>query len=165
MDGDAFFKCRSIKNCWNKYRLIKSWWLCIRHSCIKLCSSDIIVKLLRLIEQNAKNTLNLAFLSMCLYFLCTFLYAYNNCTINSESRITVLWSFLTWFSSLSGIHNKSQHNFTTSCLGGIFATTKEHYKSNNDNHRAFLRNFRNITGLEKGVTNLNFYWKMLLRVI
>ena len=91
---------------------------------LKLCSSDTINKLMNLISTNKEDPLNVGFMAMTLYFLRTFLCAYNGIDINSECRVTMLWSAMMWFSSLDGIHKTSKRNFITSCLGGIFLATQ-----------------------------------------
>jgi len=96
---------------------------------LKLCSSDTIAKLLSLIEQGSEDSKNIAFMALSLYFLNTFLCAYNTPNISSEGRVTMLWSSLMWFTSLSGINEKSQHNFVTSCLGGVFLSMQKKVKN------------------------------------
>ena len=86
---------------------------------LKLCSSDTIFKLLKLIEMGAEDPMNIAFMAMSLYFLRTFICAFNNHGIGSEARITMLWSSLMWFTSLNGIHEESLNNFSTACISGI----------------------------------------------
>ena len=45
--------------------------------------------------------------------------------INSEGRITMLWSVLMWFSSLDGVSKISKNNLITSCIGGIFLAVQK----------------------------------------
>ena len=87
---------------------------------LKLCSSNTINKLLNLLISSNKDPLNICFMAMTLYFLRSFICAYNTANLSCEGRVTMLWSALMWFSSLKGIHAQSKHNFVTSCLGGIF---------------------------------------------
>ena len=61
---------------------------------LKLCSSDTIFKLLKLIEMGAEDPMNIAFMATSLYFLRTFICAFNNHGIGSEARITMLWTSL-----------------------------------------------------------------------
>ena len=87
---------------------------------LKLCSSDTINKLFNLLITEKEDPLNIAFMAISLYFLRTFLCAYNSENINSEARVTMIWSVLMWFTSLDGVSKISKNNLTTSCLGGIF---------------------------------------------
>ena len=57
---------------------------------LKLCSSDTIFKLLKLIEMGGEVPMNITFMAMCLYFLRTFICAFNGDHISSEARITML---------------------------------------------------------------------------
>ena len=71
---------------------------------LKLCSSDTIFRLLKLIEIGGEDPLNIVLLmTMSLYFLRTFICAFNGDELSSEARITMLWSSLIWFTSLNGI--------------------------------------------------------------
>lgn len=92
---------------------------------IKICSGQTIGKSLSLVEDENKNPFTVAFITMTLYFLRTFICAYNGDDINPEGHVTMLWSSLMWFTSLDGIHLTSQNNFITSCLGGIFLALKK----------------------------------------
>ena len=92
---------------------------------LKLCSSDTIFKLLKMIEMGGEDPMNIVFMAMCLYFLRTFIRAFNGDEISSEDRITMLWSSLMWFISLNGVHEKSINNFTTACIGGVFLAMKK----------------------------------------
>ena len=74
---------------------------------LKLCSSDTISKLFKLIETGDEDPMNIAFMAICLYFLHTFICAFYDDDIGSEARIIILWSSLMWFSSLHSIHEKS----------------------------------------------------------
>ena len=96
---------------------------------LKLCSGETISKLLALIEQRSEDSKNIAFMSLSFYFLNTFLCAFNTSDISSEGRITMLWASLMWFTSLEGINEKTQHNFTTACLGGIFLSMQKKVKN------------------------------------
>ena len=77
---------------------------------LKLCSADKFSKLFKLLETGAEDQMNIAFMAMCLYFLHTFICAFNGDDIGSEAKKTMLWSSLMWFSSLDGIHEKSLNN-------------------------------------------------------
>ena len=92
---------------------------------LKLCSSDTIDKLLNLVVTSKEDPLNVSFVAITLYFLRTFICAYNTDNISSEGRITMIWSALMWFSSLEGISKISKNNFITSCLGGIFLAVQK----------------------------------------
>ena len=72
---------------------------------LKLCSSDTVSKLLKLIEEGCEDPLDIAFVSMCLYFLHTFICAFNCEDISTEGRVTMIWSSLMWFTSLHGIND------------------------------------------------------------
>ena len=87
---------------------------------LKLCSSDTILKLLKLIGTGAEDPMNIAFMAMSLYFLRTFICAFNGDQISAEARITMLWSSLMWFTPLDGIHEKYINNYTIACIGGVF---------------------------------------------
>ena len=92
---------------------------------LKLCSSDTINKLLNLVVTSKDDPLNVSFVAITLYFLRTFICAYNTDNINAEGRITMLWSALMWFSCLEVISKISKNNFITSCLGGIFLAVQK----------------------------------------
>ena len=92
---------------------------------LKLCSSETIDKLLNLVVTSKEDPLNVAFMAISLYFLRAFLCAYNTDHINSEGRITMLWSVLMWFSSLDGVSKISKNNLITSCIGGIFLAVQK----------------------------------------
>ena len=96
---------------------------------LKLCSSDTINKLMDLVVTSKEDPLNVAFVAITLYFLRTFLCAYNAEDINSEGRISMIWSALMWFSSLEGVSNISKNNLITSCLGGIFLAVQKKVKN------------------------------------
>ena len=96
---------------------------------LKLCSSDTIFKLLKLIEKGAEDPMNISFMAMTLYFLRTFVCAFNGDDLSSEARITMLWSSLMWFTSLNGIHDKSMNNFSTACIGGVFLAMQKRVKN------------------------------------
>ena len=96
---------------------------------LKLCSSDTINKLMDLVVTSKEDPLNVAFVAITLYFLRTFLCAYNADEINSEGRISMIWSALMWFSSLEGVSNISKNNLITSCLGGIFLSVQKKVKN------------------------------------
>ena len=51
---------------------------------LKLCSSDTIFKLLKMIEMGGEDPMNIVFMAMCLYFLRTFICAFNGDGISSE---------------------------------------------------------------------------------
>ena len=70
---------------------------------LKLCSSDTINKLLNLLVTEKEDPLNIAFMAISWYFLRTFLCAYNAESINSEARVTMIWSVSMWFTSLEGV--------------------------------------------------------------
>ena len=91
---------------------------------LQLCSSSTINKLLDLLLKSHEDPLNLSFMAITLYFLRSFICAYNSDNLGCEARVTILWSSLMWFSSLKGIHNQSKHNFVTACLGGIFLASQ-----------------------------------------
>jgi len=92
---------------------------------LKLCRSNTIDKLLNVILTSKEDPLNVAFMAISLYFLRTFICAYNADDINSEGQITMLWSALMWFSSLEGVSKVSKNNLITSCLGGIFLAIRK----------------------------------------
>ena len=96
---------------------------------LKLCSSAAILKLLRLIETGSEDIMNVAFMAMCLYFLRTFICAFNGEFLSSEARITMLWSSLMWSSSLNGIYSKSINNLSTACIGGVFLAMQKKVKN------------------------------------
>ena len=96
---------------------------------LKLCSSDTIFKLLNLIETGAEDPMNISFMAMTLYFLRTFVCAFNGDDLSSEARVTMLWSSLMWFSSLKGIHDTSMNNFSTACVGGVFLAMQKRVKN------------------------------------
>ena len=70
---------------------------------LKPCSSDTINKLMDLVLTTKEDPLNVAFVAITLYFLRTFLCAFNAEDINSEGQISMMWSALMWFSSLVGV--------------------------------------------------------------
>ena len=63
-------------------------------------------------------------MAITLYFLRSFICAYNSDDLGCEARVTILRSALMWFSSIKGVHNQSKHNFVTACLGGIFLASQ-----------------------------------------
>ena len=87
---------------------------------LQLCSSSTITKLLTLLLTSNKDPLNTSFMAITLYFLRSYICAYNSVDLFCEVRVTMLWSALMWFSSLKGVHQQSKNNFITSCLGVIF---------------------------------------------
>ena len=86
----------------------------------KLYSSNIIEKLLELVENGGEDHLNVAFVAMPLYFLRMFLCAFDTDGISSKARITMFWSSLMWYSSMNGIHEMSHYNCNTVCIGCVF---------------------------------------------
>ena len=92
---------------------------------LKLCSSDTINKLMSLLVTDKEDPLNIAFMAISLYLLRAFLCAYNAESINSEARVSMIWSALMWFTSLEGISKISKNNLITSCLGGIFLAAQK----------------------------------------
>ena len=92
---------------------------------LKLCSSATINKLLNLLLNSNEDPMNIGFMAITLYFLRSFICAFNTIDISCEGRVTMMWSALMWFSSLKGIHPLSKNNFITSCLGGIFLATQK----------------------------------------
>ena len=92
---------------------------------LKLCSSETINKLLQLLTTSNEDPLNISFMAITLYFLRSFICAYNSVELSCEARVPILWSSLMWFSSIKGIHHQSKNNFITSCLGGIFSGCQE----------------------------------------
>ena len=96
---------------------------------LKLYSSDTIFRQLKLIEIGVEDPLNIAFMAMSLYFLRTFVCVFNGDELSSEARITMLWSSLMWFTSLSRIHDTSINKFSTACIGGAFLAMQEKVKS------------------------------------
>ena len=96
---------------------------------LKLCSSNTINKLLNLLINTNEDPLNISFMAMTLYFLRSFICAYNTADLSCEGRVTMLWSALMWFSSLKGVHPQSKHNFVTSCLGGIFLSLQRRVRN------------------------------------
>ena len=75
---------------------------------LKLCSSDTIKKLMNLVVTSKEDPLNIAFITITLYFLRTFLCAYNGVDITSEGRVTMMWSATIWFSLLEGVSKISK---------------------------------------------------------
>ena len=96
---------------------------------LKLCSSDTINKLMDLVVTSKEDPLNIAFMAITLYFLRTFLCAYNGEDITSEGRVTMIWSAVMWFSSLEGVSKISKNNLVTSCLGGMFLAVQKQVKN------------------------------------
>ena len=82
-----------------------------------------------MIETGGEDPMNFAFMAMCLYFLRTFVCAFNGDGIPSEARIKMLWSSLMWFSSVHGIHDKSLNNISMACIGGVFLAIKKKVKN------------------------------------
>ena len=80
-------------------------------------------------ETGAEDPSNIAFMAMPLYFLRTFVCAFNGDELSSEARITMLWSSLMWFTSLNGIYDKSMNNFSTACIGGVFLAIQKRVKN------------------------------------
>ena len=77
----------------------------------------------------AEDPINVAFVAMSLYFLRTFICAFNNHGIGSEARITMLWSSSMRSTYLNGIHAKSLNNFSTACIDGVFWQCKKRVKN------------------------------------
>ena len=82
-----------------------------------------------LVVTSKEDPLNVAFVAITLYFLRTFLCAYNADDINSEGRISMIWSALMWFSSLEGVSKISKNNLITSSLGGMFLAVQKKVKN------------------------------------
>ena len=91
---------------------------------LQLCSSDTINKLLQLLITTNEDPLNISFMALTIFFLRSFICAYNNVDLNCEARVTMLWSSLMWFSSLKDVHQQLKNNFITACLDGIFLASQ-----------------------------------------
>ena len=86
---------------------------------LKFCSSDTIEKLLKLIETGGEDPLDIAFMSMLLYFIRTFVHVFNGDYISFEAKMTMLWTPLMLLSLLNGIDEKLLNNFSSPYVGGI----------------------------------------------
>ena len=74
---------------------------------LQLCSSSTINKLLTLLLTSNEDPLNISFMAITLYFLRSFICAFNSVDLSCEARVSMLWSSLMWFSSLKGVHEQS----------------------------------------------------------